>query len=168
MSWLPNLPLTKSLKKSVITFVFSFSPLFLMIVRNSLNSIIPEPSSSTKSIIFYTSFTFYANPSPINGSCISWSPIEPSPPWSRELKQSLSLRSSLRLVSMLILLTHFRSLNNAVCQFYKATFAFDCRPHVPRWSSAHACDPFFRQASYHTTILQVLKPNQRNSGLLYC
>jgi hypothetical protein len=73
------------IKKS---FIFAFEPFseFFMIYKNSGNSINPDLSSSTSSIILLISSQLLANPNPIRGSS-SWStPIEPFPELSRESK----------------------------------------------------------------------------------
>ena len=81
----PNSPLHIPIKKSLI---LAFDPLseFLMIYKNSGNSMNPDLSSSTSSIILLISSQLFANPKPINGSS-NWStPIEPVPLLSRESK----------------------------------------------------------------------------------
>ena len=65
-----------------------------MIIKNSSNSICPDPSSSTSSIISRTSYRPSANPSPIRGSSNSSIPIEPPPSSSRATKHSLSFLNS--------------------------------------------------------------------------
>jgi hypothetical protein len=72
-------PVVNFLKKSVIAFVLYFLSEFLMISRNSSNSISPEPSASTASTNCYTFSSESANPKPINGSWSSSVPIEPPP-----------------------------------------------------------------------------------------
>lgn len=89
-SFFENYPLVMSLKNLLIFAVFSLPSEFLIIPRNSVNSIMPDPSSSTKSIISCTSSLFSANPSPIRGSSNSSIPMEPEPSPSNELKHSFS------------------------------------------------------------------------------
>lgn len=74
----PNSPLHIPIKNSLI---LAFEPLseFFIIYKNSGNSINPDLSSSTSSIILLISSLLLANPNPINGSS-NWStPIEPFP-----------------------------------------------------------------------------------------
>lgn len=85
-----KLPLVMFVKNSKIFSVFLFESEFLMMPKNSPNSIFPLLSSSTASMISYTSSQLSANPSPIKGSSSSSIPIEPDPSSSRELKHSLS------------------------------------------------------------------------------
>jgi len=54
--------------------------------KNSPNSIILDPSSSTKSTISCTYYLFSTNPRAINGPSNSSTPIDPEPSSSRELK----------------------------------------------------------------------------------
>lgn len=61
---------------------------FLIILRNSPNSIFPDPSSSTKSIISCTSSLVSAKPKPMRGSSNCSTPIEPVPVSSSESKHS--------------------------------------------------------------------------------
>ena len=93
---LPNLPFDISLKNWFILAVFSFisepfeESFISIILRNSLNSMQPEPSSSTQSIISSTSSRVSAKPRPISGSSSSSIPMEPEPSSSRALKHSCS------------------------------------------------------------------------------
>jgi len=70
--------------------LLSFESEFLIMPKNSPNSILPLLSSSTASIISYTSSQLSANPIPIKGSSSSSIPIDPDPSSSSELKHSLS------------------------------------------------------------------------------
>jgi hypothetical protein len=76
MSLLPISPEVSFLKKLVISRVPSSLSAFLMIPRNSSNSIMPDPSASTYSTMVSTSPTVSAKPSPINGSCSSGTPMD--------------------------------------------------------------------------------------------
>ncbi len=67
-----------------------------MMPRNSGNSIIPEPSSSTDIIMSITSSLVSAKPKPISGSSNSSIPMAPEPSPSREPKHSFSFLICLR------------------------------------------------------------------------
>jgi hypothetical protein len=86
----PRCPDASSLKKLFILEVDS-SESFLMMDRNSSNSIYPEPSSSTMSIISCTCCLVSASPRPIKGSSSSSIPIAPEPSESKDWKHSLRL-----------------------------------------------------------------------------
>jgi hypothetical protein len=77
------------MKKS---FILAFEPFseFLIIYKNSGNSMNPDLSSSTSSIMLLISSRLFAKPNPIRGSS-SWStPIEPFPKLSNESKHCWS------------------------------------------------------------------------------
>lgn len=86
------LPLVRSLKKFVMTYAFASPLLFRTMSRNSGNSIIPEPSSSTSYTSFSTSSNELTRPSPISGPLISSTPIDPELSSSRLLKHSFRRR----------------------------------------------------------------------------
>lgn len=88
-----NLPYVISLKNSMIAvflialppFPFFFSFAFI-ISKNSLNSIWPDPSSSTESNIYLTSSLDSAIPNEIKGPSNSSNPISPEPSLANDLK----------------------------------------------------------------------------------
>lgn len=66
----------------------------LIIAKNSVNSIIPVPSSSTASTICWTYWRLSHKPKAIRGSSNSSTPIAPDPSSSRQLKYYLSFLNS--------------------------------------------------------------------------